>query len=226
MLMLCLLCFLQQLRKTPNSKTNKMATSTKVDWLERWMANKPWEARRMEELQTDSSDIVTPASMKYESFSSTSDHDVVKVRRNNVSTRVSSKVPASCQILRSSSDPFSESLYDESTTSNSSTTTSQSPTSGDNSNPAEQKGAKPSYMNLTRSTKAKQRPCTYHHSSHNAQSLQRHSVEDLPLRRKPSPLSKGNARRSADADLYSVDLCKDLYPPSRYDGANGRDYYK
>ncbi|KAI3463260.1 hypothetical protein Pfo_019923 [Paulownia fortunei] len=222
----------QQIRQTPKScsKSNKMATPTKVDknstglnWLERWMATKPWETRLMEESQTDSSEM-TPTSLKYEGYMVGSDHDSVSIRRNNISTRISSKVPMSCQIIRSSSDPCSQSVYDESTTSNSSTTTSETPGSGDTL--AEQNSSKPNYMNLTRSIKAKQKLCTY--SSHN-QSMQRHSVEDLPYRRKPSPLSKGNARRSADTDLYSVDLCKDLYPPTHvahYDGANGRDYYK
>ncbi|KAL0429908.1 UNVERIFIED_CONTAM: protein IQ-DOMAIN 31 [Sesamum radiatum] len=225
----------QQLKKTPNLRLNKMATPTRVDksraglnWLERWMATKPWESRLMEEFHTDSFDILaTP--MKYDrymvgSFSSTSDQDSVRIRRNNVSTRISSRVPKSCQILRTSSDPCSESLYDESTTSNSSTTTSETPGSGDTL--VDQNGTKPSYMNLTRSIKAKQKPCTY--SSHN-QSMQRHSVEDLPYRRKPSPLSKGNGRRSADTDLYSVDFCKDLYPPvhvADYEGVNSRGYYK
>ncbi|KAL0463819.1 UNVERIFIED_CONTAM: hypothetical protein Slati_0269500 [Sesamum latifolium] len=191
----------QQLKKTPNLRLNKIATPTRVDksraglnWLERWMATKPWETRLMEEFHTDSFDILaTP--MKYDrhmvgSFSSTSDHDSVRIRRNTVSTRISSKVPKSCQILRTSSDPCSESLYDASTTSNSSTTTSETPGSGDTL--VDQNGTKPSYMNLTRSIKAKQKPCTY--SSH-IQSTQRHSVEDLPYHRKPSPLSKGNGRR-------------------------------
>ncbi|KAL0396993.1 UNVERIFIED_CONTAM: hypothetical protein Scaly_0147700 [Sesamum calycinum] len=225
----------QQLKKTPNLRLDKIATPTRVEksrvglnWLERWMATKPWETRLMEEFHTDSLEILA-SPMKYDgymvgSFSSTSDQDSVRIRRNNVSTRISSKVPKSCQILRSSSDPCPESLYDESTTSNSSTTTSETPGSGDTL--VGQNGTKPSYMNLTRSIKAKQKPCTY--SSHN-QSMQRHSVEDLPYCRKPSPLSKGNGRRSADTDLYSVDFCKDLYPlvhVADYEGARGRGYYK
>lgn len=191
-------------------------TGSGLNWLERWMATKPWETRLMEEFQSDSAEMITPpTSTKYGgSFSSASDHDsTVRIRRNNISTRISPKVPMSCQIMRSSS----ESVYDESTTSNSNSSTM---TSGS----TEEKGSKPNYMNLTRSIKAKQRPCTFSSNPH--QSLQRHSVEDLPNRRKPSPLSKGNARRSADTDLYSVDLCKDLYPPTHYDGVNARDYYK
>ncbi|KAL8056077.1 hypothetical protein ABFX02_04G096200 [Erythranthe guttata] len=186
----------QQFRKTP-SRTNKN-NNLELPWLERWMANKPWETRRLREEYSpnDSSEIITtPTPTK---------------------TRTpSSKVSMSCQIL---SDPFS----DESMTSNSSTTTSENPGSNENNN-----GTKPNYMSLTRSTKAKQRPCTYNSISSNGGLFHRHSVEDLPmLRRKPSPLSKVKGRRSADADLYSVDLCKDLYPPIRFDGVSGRDYYK
>jgi len=43
---------------------------------------------------------------------------------------------------------------------------------------------------------------------------------------KPSPLSKGvGARRSADSDLYSSELGKDLYPPmfvDRFDEVRSR----
>ncbi|XP_042067753.1 protein IQ-DOMAIN 5-like [Salvia splendens] len=215
----------QQLRRNPNtgSSGNKMGMATParleksgtgLNWLERWMATKPWESRLMEEFQSEASEL-HPASVKHEaygagSFSSTaSDYDPVRTRRNN--TRTPSKVPMSCQILRSSSDPCSDSMYDETTTtSNSSTATSETPGSGETSTES-----KPHYMSLTRATKAKQRPCAYG-SNANAHSLHRHSVEDLPHRRKPSPLSKGNARRSADTDLYSVDMCKDLYPPAYY----------
>lgn len=194
-------------------------TGSGLNWLERWMATKPWETRLMEEFQPDSAEMTPPR--KYAgSFSSASEYDSsVRIRRNNVSTRISPKVSMSCQIMRSSSDPYSESVYDESTTSNSNSSTMTS------SGSTEEKGSKPNYMNLTRSIKAKQKPCTFS-SNPPSHSLQRHSVEDLPHRRKPSPLSKGNARRSADADLYSVDLCKDLYPPTHYDGVNARDYYK
>ncbi|KAK4481981.1 hypothetical protein RD792_012897 [Penstemon davidsonii] len=185
----------QSLRRSPAScpKLNKMASP---NWFERSSGGS---------LET------TPTFRKKEGgytlgpFPSSFEHDS---RRN----KISSKVALSCQILRTSSDPCSDFVYDESTTSNSSTTTSETPPGSGES--------KPHYMSLTKSIKAKQRSYTY--SSPNVQPMQRHSVEDLRYYRKPSPLSKGgnNARRSADTDLYSVDLCKDLYPPmrmSRYD---------
>ncbi|XP_073147886.1 protein IQ-DOMAIN 6-like [Henckelia pumila] len=200
------------------SRPNKTATPSKVDknssgqnWFDRWGTTKPWDARSMEEFYTDSSDM-TPTSRRNEGYSVTSlsnssDYDTVRVRRN-VTTRISSKIPRSCQIMRSSSDPCSEFSYDESTTSNSSTTTSGTPGSSDTT--VDQNGTKPNYMNMTKSIKAKLKPCSYMSPS---RSVQRHSVEGSLHCRKPSPLSRGTGRRSADIDLYSVDLCKDLYPP-------------
>ncbi|XP_051119444.1 protein IQ-DOMAIN 8-like isoform X2 [Andrographis paniculata] len=206
----------QQLQKTPKSCLKSSTPSKKLNWLERWMANRPWESRLMEEFPGESSNS-TPKSLKYGagSLSSASDYDSVTMRRNNVSKRVIAKVPKSCQITRSISDPFTESICGESTNSNlSSTTTSGSPGSG------EINGPRRNYMSLTTSIKAKQKPgSTY---SSNPRSIQRHSIEDVPCCRKPSPLSKGIARRSADADLYTVDLCKDLYPPV----GGGKGYYK
>ncbi|KAL3639778.1 hypothetical protein CASFOL_014746 [Castilleja foliolosa] len=192
----------QQVNQTPklSSARNMFCTPTKktdknvggLNWLERWMANKPWDTRLMGECQTDSFDT-TPIPTK------------------NVSTRITPKVPMSCQLIRSSSDPCNGSVYDESTTSNSSTTTSENQGSGDST--------KPSYMKPTRSIKAKQIKNVNYSSSRDQLIVQRRSFEDLPGRRKPSPLSKGNvvvARRSADCDLCSVDLCRDLYPPTNF----------
>ncbi|KAL2539128.1 IQ-domain 8 [Abeliophyllum distichum] len=215
----------KQLREKPvsNSGTNKMATpkkadknSSRHDWLDQWVATKPWETRVMEELHNDSSDI-TPISTKYEdrvvgSLSSSSDLDSLRTRRNNISTKKSSKVPLSCQMTSSSSDQYSEFPYDESTTSNSSTTTSEG------------HGTNPSYMSLTESIKAKQKPHAYLSNAHN---MQRRSSEDLQYRRKPSPLSRGVTRRSADNNLDSVDLCRNLYPTMHmgyYDGVKSRGY--
>lgn len=202
----------QQSRRSPilYSRTNKMVTPNKLDknnsgldWSERWnwMQNKPWDTRSVGEFQTA------------RSSSNSYDHDSVTVIRNNISTRISPKVPKTCQITRSSSEPCSAFSYDESTTSNSSTTTSETQTQGSGNTLAEGHGAKPNYMSLTQSIKAKQKPCNY--LSHTYTGV-RHSVEDLLYRRKLSPVSRGRARRSADTDLYSVE-CKDLYPPMLQD---------
>ncbi|KAL6501446.1 hypothetical protein OROGR_026579 [Orobanche gracilis] len=206
----------QHLKRTPKSCStrNIFGTPTKADkkvtggvnWLERWMATKPWESRLMEEYHQDSY-ATTPTPTKQEdnyktvsSSSTSADQDSVKIRHNkNVSKRISSsKVAMSCHLLRSSSDSCNESVFDGSSTSNSSTTTSETPVSDDST----KKGLKTNYMKTTRSIKGKQqRMCGY---SSCDKSIVRRSVEDLPGRRKPSPLSREVNGRSADADLYCV----------------------
>ncbi|KAK6153587.1 hypothetical protein DH2020_013226 [Rehmannia glutinosa] len=138
-----------------SSRSNKIGrhqnrtrtTQDSIGWNVGWLTSHGDE-RLMEEFQTDSSDM-TPKHDGYMvgSFSSTSDYDSVKIRRNNISTRISSKMPLSCQLIRSSSDPCSESMYDESTTSIHRQPLRNSRI-GRYSN-----GSKPSYMNMTRSIK-------------------------------------------------------------------------
>ncbi|XP_011072537.1 protein IQ-DOMAIN 1 isoform X2 [Sesamum indicum] len=210
----------QQLRKNDVScsKSNKNMAPSKVDmsssgldWLDRWMAAKPWETKSMEGSYYNGSSETTPISRKNGSFSSSSDHDSVRIRRNNISTRISPRITT-------------EFVYDESTTSNSSPSTSGTPVSADTL--AKQNNTKPNYMSLTKSIKAKQTPCAY---SFHTQLKQMHSVEELPYLRKQSRLSKGVTRTSADTDLHSVDLSQDLYhnrDTGCYGAVNSRDYYK
>ncbi|KAK4427352.1 protein IQ-DOMAIN 20 [Sesamum alatum] len=206
----------QQLRKNDVScpKSNKNMGASKVDmsssgldWLDRWMATKPWETKSIEGSYNGSSET-TPTARKNGSFSSSSDHDSVRIRRNNITTRISPKITT-------------EFVYDESTTSNSSASTSGTPVS------AEQNSSKPNYMSLTKSIKAKQKPYAY---SFHTQLKQMHLTEELPYLRKQSRLSRGVARRSADTDLHSVDFSQDhLYhntDTGRYGAVNSRDYYK
>ncbi|MCE5165946.1 IQ calmodulin-binding motif [Datura stramonium] len=216
------IAYVQQKLRTnpsPNSRTRKVETPNKIKvngdstWLDRWMANKPWENRLVEEFQTDASGM-TPKSRKHEDYDAGSftDRSLVNIRRNNMSTRISTRGPMSCQIVNSSSDqPYAEYYpYDDSTTSHSSMSTSE--TLGSNQTPTEEgHSKKPSYMNLTESIKAKVKQRNSNYMSH---SMQRNSTDSLQVHRKASPLSRAIARRSADCDLYSVDLCKDLYPPS------------
>nr|GEZ95721.1 hypothetical protein [Tanacetum cinerariifolium] len=101
----------------------------------------------------------------------------------------------------SSTNPCSSSVFDESTSSTKSSSSTSETRLSSNSG-REKSISKPSYMSLAESNKAKRRWVNYY--GH-----------------KPSPLSKGVlARRSADTDLYSSELGKDLYPPmflDRYD---------
>ncbi|KAJ8535847.1 hypothetical protein K7X08_034248 [Anisodus acutangulus] len=197
---------------SPNSRTRKVETANNVEangdstWLERWMANKPWENRLVKEFHTDASGM-TPNSKKHEDYDAGSfaERSLVNIRRNNMSTRISTRGPISCQIVNSEYYP-----YDDSMTSHSSMSTSE--TLGSNQTPPEEgHSKKPSYMNHTASIKAKVKQ---RNSNYLTQSMQRTSTDSLQVHRKSSPVSRAVARRSADCDLYSVDLCKDLYPPS------------
>ncbi|XP_065619285.1 protein IQ-DOMAIN 6 isoform X2 [Quercus suber] len=217
----------QQSRMTasPNTRTNKPVTSLKQQrldmnstgwsWLDRWMAAKPWESRLMEEFHTDLSDQ-TPLSRKSEcqvvSFHSySSDYDSVKVKRNNVTTRISAKPFTVGQISSSSSStPSSESLYDESHASTSSSFASPTLMSSETlmkETIEERNIYTPSYMTLTESTKAKQRACKF--LSH---SMQRNFMEDFQFHSKPMVVSNGDTRSSAGSNP-SVNWSKDLYPP-------------
>lgn len=163
------------------------------------MAAKPWDNKSVDAL----SDMTPPTAAK-------------KYRKNNISKR-----PAADMLTQtSSSDPSSDLLYDETTTtSNSSSSLSK------NSSPREEEGRayKPNYMNPTESIKAKQRgsPLHHHHHNHQAHNIQMHSsVDNLKFYNKSSPVpsSRNNIinRTSADSDLYSVRLYKDLYPPLHF----------
>lgn len=223
----CWIFFFQQSRTTasPNTRANKPVTSLKQQrldvnstgwsWLDRWMAAKPWESRLMEEFHTDLSDQ-TPLSRKSEyqvvSFHSySSDYDSVKVKRNNVTTRISAKPFTVGQISSSSSStPSSESLYDESHASTSSSFASPTLTSSETlmkETIEERNIFTPSYMTLTESTKAKQRACKF--LSH---SMQRNFMEDFQFHSKPMVVSNGDTRSSAGSNP-SVNWSKDLYPP-------------
>ncbi|KAJ9179350.1 hypothetical protein P3X46_011150 [Hevea brasiliensis] len=209
---------------SPARKTNKSASAIrnqKLDnnspgwsWLERWMAAKPWENRLMEEIHTDSSE--TPFSRKSEDnianiYSYPLIHNSVKVRKNNMSTRILAKPSVvSQQITRSSSAPSSESLNDESSESTSSTSVSPIPLSSNTilvDKVEENYNRNPSYMNLTESTKAKQKGCE-HYSS---QDMPRQTMENQ-FYMLSMPLSNGDAKSSAGSNP-SFKPSRDLYPP-------------
>ncbi|XAR67605.1 hypothetical protein NMG60_11002429 [Bertholletia excelsa] len=192
----------QQLRTppSPNSRISKPMPSQKRDqknsgwnWIDSWIPAKPWESKFLEEINSNLSEG-TPISIKHGdkiigSRSSFSECESVKVRWNNVSTRISANPPMSGPIMRSSSGPCSEPFYDESTTSSSSISNSETQIS------------KPSYMSLTESIKAKQRGSSPSHH------MQKQLAENLQFHKKTMPLSS----------LDTVALCKDLYPPMHLD---------
>ncbi|XP_065865409.1 protein IQ-DOMAIN 8-like isoform X2 [Euphorbia lathyris] len=170
-------------------------------WLEKWVAAKPWENRLIEEIQTDSSET-TPFSRKSEDniasfYSYSSTRDSVKVRKNNVTTKVLAKPPI--VMTRSSSSPLSESIYCGSSHSTSSSSAVSPIPSSSNIimvdrviESTDDRNRKPSYMKLTESLKAKQKAS----SRHSGNNMPRFMMEDqfLPM---SMPLS----------------FSRDLYPP-------------
>ena len=195
------------------NKTEKVAKNPRADdnnsewnWLENWMATKPWENRLMEEIQSVPSEMHPYNSKKsgddiagFYPFSS--EQNSVKVRRNTVTTRISARHSQSMSpVTRSSSTPSSDFLKDESSSSTSFTSASPTVVS---SNPTkverieESNMFKPSYMNLTESIKAKKR-------NSNGQNMQRYFMEEYQFHSKA--LSNGGSD-------FSVNFCNDLYPP-------------
>lgn len=224
-------CF-QKLRAnaSPYARTKQPSKSVKHEklgksnsdwsWLDRWMAAKPWENRLMEEMTPE----MTPFSRKGEDFSySSSGQDSVEVRKNNLTTRISARPPSENHLSRSSSAPSSESLYDE--TSRSTSSSSASPTlvfsnSVRVENVKRTSMRKPSYMNLTKATKAKQRACKVSSSP----DMQRYMMEELQFHKLSMTFSNGDTRSSAGSNP-SGNLSKDLYPPMprcRYEGVRSR----
>ncbi|XP_058068923.1 protein IQ-DOMAIN 6 [Magnolia sinica] len=193
----------QQWRSNSNSNSNAPPFSLKHheldksgwgwSWLERWMAAKPWENRLMEQAHMDPSET-TPSSKICDdlsrSRSKSLEPSLVKVRKNNMTTRISVKPPVSA---RSSSTPSSEFQYDESPASSSlgtstpissNTLIASERTEGSNNN-------RPNYMNPTESIKAKQKSCN---------SLRmRHSSDDFQFHKKVI-ISNGDSKSSVGSD--------------------------
>ncbi|CAD5319546.1 unnamed protein product [Arabidopsis thaliana] len=172
-------------------------------WLERWMAARPWETRLMDTVDT----AATPPPLPHKHLKSPETADVVQVRRNNVTTRVSAKPPP--HML--SSSPGYE--FNESSGS-SSICTSTTPVSGktglvsDNSS-SQAKKHKPSYMSLTESTKAKRR----------TNRGLRQSVDEFQFM-KNSGMFTGELKTSPSSDPF-VSFSKPLGVPTRFEKPRG-----
>lgn len=179
-------------------------------WLERWMAAKPWENRLMEKVQSDSSEMTPPPKAYADNIKSdlakSSEQYSVKIRRNNVTTRISAKPPLIGQTTRSSSSPSSEFRYDKSSAS-SSFCTSTTPLSA-NTNMASDRTddninvSKPSYMNLTEAAKAKQR-----NTSHRSMSR---AEDEFQFLRKSAVFSDEDSKAVLVLNLLSS-TCPDYY---------------
>ena len=183
------------------------------------MAAKPWENRLMEQAHNDPSETTPPFKHCMNSLSVTqpksSELGSVKVRRNNVTTRISAKPSPIGLVTRSSSSPSSDFQYDESSAS-SSICTSATPVSGNTAlasdKTEESSYYRPSYMSLTESTKAKQRGC-----SQLSNRVQRQSMDEFQFIKKSGLYSNGDSKSSPGSDPPSVHFSKPLYPPTRMD---------
>lgn len=158
-------CFLDDLQlrirdtNMPVSAVMDQSNNWGWNWLERWMAAKPWETRLMDKPAADPPKLTPPPptskhdSSKTKSFETNS----VRVKRNNVTTRVSARPPMHMP-TRYSSSPSSDYRCDESPVS-SSFCTSATPNTNFTSERTDESChmRPPSYMSLTESTKAKQR---------------------------------------------------------------------
>ncbi|RZC51807.1 hypothetical protein C5167_020233 [Papaver somniferum] len=251
----------QQWRSTPysNSKPNGSLASLKNyeqdksnwgwSWLERWMAAKPWENRLMEQSNSDPLEM-TPLKKsepmkKGEAYtgsctrSKSSEPSLVRVRKNNMTTRISAKPPF---VGRSSSGPSSD-LYEDSSESSSSLYASSTQVSGNTqlaSDRAEESRSRPNYMSLTKSIKAKQRPINYSSTRSQKQSLdeiqfnnrsgtfsngdarsQKQSLDEVQLNSRLGTISNGDTRSNAGSDP-SIYFSKPLKQPTRLDNRSVR----
>lgn len=174
-------------------------------WLERWMSAKPWENRLMEQGQNDPLETTPPPSKIHaenqEMSKKSSEPEFVKVKRNNMTTRISAKPPQIAgQRTRSSSSPSSELIYNESPVSSSICTSTATPNSMDrtyqkvNNN----NNYKPSYMSLTESTKAKQR--------NPSPRIYRQSMDDFQFLKNSGVLCSVDSNSSNCSDPSSVSL--------------------
>ncbi|KAL2545006.1 IQ-domain 6 [Forsythia ovata] len=199
--------------QTIHSQTNAFIPSLKSyelnknswgwSWLERWMAAKPWENRLMEQSHADPLETTPPSKTYADStkgnLSKLSEPSSVKVRRNNVTTRISAKPPRVGQTTHLSSSPSSDFRYDESSAS-SSIFTSTTPVSGNtmfaSDRTEESNNIRPSYMNLTEATKARQRN----------QRIQRQSMDEFQFLKNSAVGTYGDSKSNAGSDKYSRKL--------------------
>ncbi|OIT00829.1 PREDICTED: protein IQ-DOMAIN 1 isoform X1 [Nicotiana attenuata] len=167
-------------------------------WLERWMAARPWENRLMEQAYTDSLETTPKAK---DNQLKISEPCSVKVKKNNMTKRISAKPPLVLgHATRSSSSPSSEFRYDESSAS-SSFCTSTTPISGNtmlaSDRTEDSNSSRPNYMSLTESTKAKQRN----------QRILRQSMDEFQFLKNSGLLSSGDSKSCAGYDNMTRPLC-------------------
>ncbi|WVZ99421.1 hypothetical protein U9M48_044723 [Paspalum notatum var. saurae] len=149
-----------------------------LSYLEGWMATKPWETRLMERDRTDSqlakncekhSQLAKNCEELNLAASKLSDDSSVRVRRNNVTTRVAAKPPS---VLQASSSDF---VFDESSPSTSSLSATNTILASEARSDSGNVGG-PNYMSLTKSARARLNGCS---SSTHRGSFQRQRSGDM-----------------------------------------------
>lgn len=179
------------------------------------MAAKPWETRLMEQQSKAETAEAMATPNKQVKSPETID---VKVRRNNVTTRVSARPPH-----MSSSSPGCEFKFHDESSGSSSLCTTTTPASGTTGLVSEETGGndnsssktnkmKPSYMSLTESTKAKRR----------TNRGLRQSMDEFQFM-KNSGLFTGEMKGSTVSDPSSVSFSKPLGGPTRFEKQRVKD---
>ncbi|RWW69871.1 hypothetical protein BHE74_00022508 [Ensete ventricosum] len=214
-----------QFKLTVKERLNQTSSSLKLydldknngnwSWLERWMAAKPWENRLMEEkAQNDHSQAQSKSCEDMHGISS--EPASVKIKKNNMSTRISAKPPTtpfnpSCRTHSTSSPPTELHCNESSASSSSICTSTPLPSSivsaAENSEGSHR--SSPSYMNLTESIKAKQKTC----STQTTIQLQRKALSHTNTRSNLCPnhsafsskMVTARDKRSMDKENYSCD---------------------
>lgn len=171
-------------------------------WLERWMVAKPWENRLMEKVSNNTLEM-TPLIKDCNKGGNHTRFSQVKVKKNNVTKRISAKPPFA---THSSSSPSSEFRYDESSGSSSIFTTT-TPVSGNtiSDRTEESNTSRPNYMSMTEATKAKQRK------------QRQQSMDEFQFVKKMTAFSTFDSKSSAGSDSCTPPVSK---PPTRMEKIN------
>ncbi|CAL9104927.1 unnamed protein product [Musa textilis] len=185
-------------------------------WLERWMAAKPWESRLMEQkVQNNPSEAESKEDI-YGIYSTCSEPASVRIKKNNITTRVSARPPTitynHCCRTRSASSPSTELYFNESSASSSSifmSTPFSSSTLLASERTEDSSRSRPNYMSLTESIKAKQKALNAQNSTpqgHSSVAVRSHrktlsgidtdsSIFSCDLENQPSQREKSSVRR-------------------------------
>ncbi|KAK1265476.1 Protein IQ-DOMAIN 31 [Acorus gramineus] len=177
-------------------------------WLERWMSAKPWENRLLEEQNPSESLSSKPHEYNNECQPKSTEPPSVKVRRNNVSTRISARPPplGHNRLGIHSASPTSSEVHCIASSTSSSSVGMSTPTSAAillasvesvNSRPK-------NYMSLTESRRAKQRSSNSYRQRQSSEDFQFHKTMLLSNGSDPSVTSckSKNTVRARDKENY------------------------